>query len=55
LKTISGLLGLLFDESLILVMRTDPHPDELYPILDCQRPVMRPSSDGPKLADFFEV
>jgi hypothetical protein len=45
----------MLDESLILIMRTDPNPDEIRPILDCQRPVMRPNPHGPQLANFFEV
>jgi hypothetical protein len=48
-------LALLFDESLILIMRTDPNPDEIRSILDCKRPVMRSGSHGPKLADLFKV
>jgi hypothetical protein len=49
------LLALLLDDSLILIMRTDPNPDEVRSILDCQRPVMRPSPHGPQLADLFEA
>jgi hypothetical protein len=45
----------LLDESFILIMRTDPNPDEIGSILNCQRPVMRPHPDGPELANLFEM
>jgi hypothetical protein len=48
-------LALLLDESLILIMRADPNPGKIRPVLDCQRPVIRPSPHGPKLADLFEM
>jgi hypothetical protein len=48
-------LALLFDQSLILIMRTDPNPNEILSVLDCKRPVMSPGSRGPKLSDLFEV
>ena len=48
------LLALLLDDSLILIMRTDPNPDEVRSILDCQRPVMRPALTDHSLPTFFK-
>ena len=49
------MLALLLDDSLVLIMRTDPNPDKIHSVLDCQCLVMRPSPDGPKLANLFKV
>jgi hypothetical protein len=48
-------LALLFDDSLVLIMRADPYPDEILPVLNRQRSVVGPSSHGPKLANLFKV
>jgi hypothetical protein len=48
-------LALLFDESLILIVGTDPNPDEIHPVLDRKRPIMRSGSRRPKFADLFEM
>jgi hypothetical protein len=48
-------LALLLDTPLILIMMSNPNPDEICPILNGQRPVMRPNSHRPQLANLLEV
>ena len=48
-------LALLLDASLVLIMRSDPNPNEICPVLNGQRPVMRANPHGPQLANLFEV
>jgi len=40
-------LALLFDQSLILVMRTYPDPDKIRTILHCEGAVIDPDPRGP--------
>jgi hypothetical protein len=51
----SEALVLLLDESFVLVMRTDPNPDEIHAVLYCQCPMMRTGPHRPKLANLFEM
>lgn len=44
----------VFDESFILIMRTDPNPDEIRSIFDRKRPLTKRSSHRPKLADLLK-
>lgn len=48
-------LALLFDAWFILIMRSDPNPNEICSIFNGQGPVMRFNSHGPELANLFEV
>ena len=38
----------------VIAVSTDPHPDEIGPALNRQRPVSNPSTDRPVIADFFK-
>ena len=49
------LAGVLPDHTLVLVMRTDPHPDEVAAILDGKGSVGKADSSRPELADLLEV
>lgn len=51
----NGSLTLLFDDSLILVMRTDPDPDKVHTVLHRERAMIDPSSRGPHYPDFLEM
>ena len=48
-------LALLLDASLVLIMRSNPNPNEICPVLNGQLPVMRANPHGPQLANLFEV
>ena len=48
-------LALLFDQSLILVMRTDPDPDKVRTVLHGEGAVIDPDPRGPQLPDFLET
>ena len=46
------MVALLLDDSLVLIMRTDPNPDEIHYVFDCQCPVIRPSPHDQSLPTF---
>jgi hypothetical protein len=48
-------LTLLFDEPFIFIVRPNPNPDEVTPILQGESPVMRPRTNRPKFANFLKV
>ena len=55
MKFIRIRLTLLPDEPFIFIVRPNPNPDEVIPILQGKRPVMRPNTNGPKFADPLKV
>jgi len=46
---------LLFDETFVFIMRPNPNPDEVIPILQGKRPVMRSGTNGAEFADFLKM
>ena len=45
----------MFDQPLVLVMRTDPDPNKVRTILHCEGAVIDPDPHGPQLSDFLEM
>ena len=43
------------DHTLVFVVRTDPHPDEIAVVLDGKGSVSKADSSRPELADLLEV
>jgi hypothetical protein len=48
-------LALLFDQSLILVVRADPDPDKVRTIFHGEGAVIDPDPSRPQLPDFLEM
>jgi hypothetical protein len=48
-------LTLLLDQSLILIVRTDPYPNKIRAVLDSDGAVIDSNSRGPQITDSLEM